>query len=127
MVEFFDQVSESLAKELPTDSIARVFLNLEDIRIAQGYVTAKVENRYGDMVSINIQPGKPGIMLHETLFNLKGMTPGSVYVVTTSKNGKEIVRKLSFDGFSDWLLIFDDTLFLEAAQDGCSEMEVLVV
>jgi len=128
MEEFFDQSSKSLAPELPRqNSIAKLMINLEDVRIGQGYVTAKVENRYGDMVNINIQPGKPGIALHETLVNLKGRTPSMVYLLTTSKDKKTIIRKLPFNGFSDWLLIFEDTLFMEAAKDGCDEMEVFVV
>ena len=128
MEEFFDQASKSLAPELPRqNSIAKLMLNLEDVRIGQGYVTAKVENRYGDMVNINIQPGKPGIALHETLVNLKGKTPSMAYLLTTSKDKKTIIRKLPFNGFSDWLLIFEDTLFMEAVKDGCDEMEVFIV
>jgi len=128
MEEFFDQISKSLAPELPRqNSIAKLMINLEDVRIAQGYVTAKVENRYGDMVNINIQPGKAGIALHETLVNLKGKTPSMIYILTTSKDKKTIIRKLPFNGFSDWLLIFEDTLFMEAVKDGCDEMEVFIV
>lgn len=50
-----------------------------------------------------------------------------VYLLTTSKDKKKIIRKLPFNGFSDWLLIFEDTLFMEAVKDGCDEMEVFVV
>jgi len=128
MEEFFDQTSKSLAPELPIrSSITKLMINLEDVRIGQGYVTAKVENRYGDKVNINIQPGRPGIALHETLVNLKGKTPSVVYLITTSKDKKTIIRKLPFNGFSDWLLIFEDTLFMEAVKDGCDEMELFVV
>jgi len=128
MEEFFDQTSKSLAPELPRqNSIAKLMINLDDVRIGQGYVTAKVENRYGDMVNINIQPGKPGIALHETLVNLKGKTPSMVYLLTASKDKKTIIRKLPFTGFSDWLLIFEDTIFMEAVKDGCDEMEVFIV
>jgi hypothetical protein len=128
MEEFFDQASKSLAPELPKQSsIAKLMINLEDVKIGQGYVTAKVENRYGDMVNINIQPGRAGIALHETLVNLKGKTPSTVYILTTSKDKKTIIRKLPFNGFSDWLLIFEDTLFMEAVKGGCDEMEVFIV
>lgn len=128
MEEFFDQTSKNLASELPrTTSIAKLMINLEDVRIAQGYVTAKVENRHGDMVNINIQPGRPGIALHKTLVNLKGKTPSVVYILTTSKDMKTIIRKLPFTGFSDWLLIFEDTLFMEAVNDGCDEIELFIV
>jgi hypothetical protein len=125
--EFFDQISKNLTSELPKTTIAKLMLNLVDVRIAQGYVTAKVENRFSDMVNINIQPGKPSIALHETLVNLKGRTPSLVYVLTNSKDKKTIIRKLPFNGFSDWLLIFEDTLFLEAANDGCDETELFIV
>ncbi len=125
--EFFDQASKNLASELPKTSIARLMINLEDVRIAQGYVTAKVEHRYSDMVNINIQPGRPSIALHESLVNLKGSTPSVVYLLTTSKDKKTIIRKLPFSGFSDWILIFEDTLFLEAVNDGCDEIEMFIV
>ncbi len=126
--EFFDQTSKSLAPELPRqNSIAKLMINLEDVKLGQSYVTAKVENRYGDIVNINIQPGKPGVALQETLVNLKGKTPNMVYLLTTSKDKKKIIRKLPFDGFADGLLIFEDTLFLEAAEDGCDEIEVVVI
>jgi hypothetical protein len=128
MGEFFDQTSKSLVPELPRqNSIAKLMMNLEDVRLGQGYVTAKIENRYGDMVNINIQPGKPGIALQETLVNLKGKTPTMVYVLTTSKDKRTIIRKLTFNGFSDWLLIFEDTLFMEAAKEGCDEIELFIV
>jgi len=127
MEEFFDQTSKNLASELPKTCIAKLLIDLEDVRIAQGYVIAKVENRYGDIVNINIQPGRPGIALHETLVNLKGKTPNIVYLLTTSKDKKTIIRKLLFTGFSDWLLIFEDTLFMEAVNDGCDEIELFIV
>ncbi len=127
MGEFFDQSSRNLVSELPKTSIAKLMINLEDVRIAQGYVTAKVENRYGDMVNINIQPGRPGIALHDTLVNLKGRIPSVVYILTTAKDKKTIIRKLPFNGFSDWILIFEDTLFLEAVNDGCEEIEMFIV
>jgi len=125
--EFFDQLSKNLASELPKMTIAKLMINLENVTIAQGYVTAKVENRYGDLVNINIQPGRPGISLHETLVNLKGRVPSVVYLLTTSKDKKTIIRKLPFNGFSDWILIFEDALFLEAVNDGCDEIEMYIV
>ncbi len=128
MEEFFDQSSKNFASELPkTTSIAKLMINLENVTIVQGYVTTKVENRYGDMVNINIQPGRPGIALHETLVNLKGSISSVVYLLTTSKDKKPIIRKLPFNGFSDWILIFENTLFLEAVNDGCDEIEMFIV
>ena len=79
------------------------------------------------MVNINIQPGRPSISLHETLVNLEGSIPGVVYLLTTSKDKKTIIRKLPFNGFSDWILIFEDTLFLETVNDGCDEIKMFIV
>ncbi|MFY3741567.1 MAG: hypothetical protein HMLIMOIP_002024 [Candidatus Nitrosomirales archaeon] len=79
------------------------------------------------MVNINIQPGRPGIALHETLVNLKGRIPSVVYLLTTSIDKKTIIRKLPFNGCSDWILIFEDALFLEAINDGYDEIEMFIV
>lgn len=67
---FFDSVSEKLFNEIPESSLARskVFLNIERFEIGQSYVTAKVQNRYGDKVNINIQGGRPGIELQKKSF-----------------------------------------------------------
>jgi len=46
-------------------------LNIERFGIGQRYVTAKIQNRYGDNVSINIQCSRPGIEIQESLFKLK--------------------------------------------------------
>jgi hypothetical protein len=46
-------------------------LNIERFEIGQSYVTAKIQNRYGDNVIINIQGGRPGIELQGTLFKIK--------------------------------------------------------
>ncbi|MGB6673058.1 MAG: hypothetical protein WBE34_11535 [Candidatus Nitrosopolaris sp.] len=51
-----------MSNEIPESSLARskVFLNIERFEIGQSYVTARVQNRYGDKVNINIQGGRPG-------------------------------------------------------------------
>jgi hypothetical protein len=66
---FFDKISEELYGEIPKPPIvkSRVLLNIEQFEIAQSYVTAKVQNRYGDNVTLNIQGGTPGIELQESL------------------------------------------------------------
>jgi hypothetical protein len=46
-------------------------LNIERFEIGQSYVTAKIQNRYGDNVIINIQGGSSGIELQGTLFKSK--------------------------------------------------------
>jgi hypothetical protein len=62
-------------------------------------VTAKVQNRYSDKVTINIQGGRPGIELQESLFKIKdqdrGDRPRYAYLLT------KLLRKLSVIGLSD--------------------------
>jgi hypothetical protein len=41
------------------------------VRIINTKVSAKLQNRYGDMVTLNIQSGTPGIELQESLFKIK--------------------------------------------------------
>lgn len=56
---FYDQLSEKLYREMPDTFVAinKVLLSIEQFQAGQSYVTAKVENRYGDTVKINIQGG----------------------------------------------------------------------
>ena len=85
---FFDDISEVLFGEIPESSVikSRVLLNIERFEIGQSYVTAKVQNRYGDKVTINIQGGRPGIELQESLFIIKdqdrGGSPRYAYLLT---------------------------------------------
>ena len=55
--------SQRLYTQLPNLSpvLSHIMLNIEQFEIGQSYVTAKVQNRYGEKVTINIQGGKPGI------------------------------------------------------------------
>jgi hypothetical protein len=72
--DFFDEDSKIVYNQLPkTHSFvySRVMLNIERFEIGQSYVTAKVQSRYGDNVNINIQGGRPGIEIQESLFKLK--------------------------------------------------------
>jgi hypothetical protein len=46
-------------------------LNIERFELGQSYVTAKVQNRYGENVTINIQGDRPGIEIQESLFKIK--------------------------------------------------------
>ena len=74
MVTFFDETSKTVYYQLAkTNSLAysRVMLNIERFELGQSYVTAKVENRYGENVTINIQGGRPGIEIQESLFKIK--------------------------------------------------------
>ncbi|HLG37371.1 MAG TPA: hypothetical protein VI338_04495 [Nitrososphaera sp.] len=129
-VAFYDEVSESLHRELPETAAAalKVFINIDRFDIAQSYVTAKVENRLGDVVRINIEGGRNGIELQETLFKLDGKLPRFAYVATTlSDSGKILIRKLPVIGVKDWLLIYEDDLFLLAVKDAYDELDIRVV
>jgi hypothetical protein len=69
--DFFDEASKIEYNQLPKTNSSvrsRVMLNIERFEIGNRYVTAKVENRYGNDVTINIQGSRPGI---ESLFKIK--------------------------------------------------------
>lgn len=130
MNAFYDNLSEKLYREMPDTFIAtnKVMLNIEQFEAGQSYVTAKVENRLGDKVKINIQGGMQGIELQETLFNLNGRSPRFAYVMTTIKDTDEVVvRKLPVIGVKDWLLIYEDDLFLLAVKDTYDELDIRVI
>ena len=127
---FYDNLSEKLYREMPETFVTtnKVMLNIEQFQAGQSYVTAKVENRYGDTVKINIQGGTEGIELQETLFNLKGRWPRFAYVMTTIKDtGETLVRKLPVKGVKDWLLVFEDDFFLLAVKDAYDELDIRVI
>jgi hypothetical protein len=128
---FFDSVSDKLFPEIPdsASALAKVFLNIEQFDIGQSYVTARIVNKYGDKVGLNIQGGRPGIELQESLFKLQGkQIPKHAFVLTRIKeNGKLLVRKLPVVGIKDWLLIYEDTLFLLAVKDRYDEIEFRVI
>jgi hypothetical protein len=127
---FYDKLSEELHREMP-DTFAvsnKILLNIEHFDVGQSYVFAKVENRYRDIVKINIEAGMEGIELQETLFNLKDRWPRFSYIMTTIKDtGKIFVRKLPVIGVKDWLLIYEDDLFLLAVKDAYDELDIRVV
>jgi hypothetical protein len=127
---FYDKLSEKLHREMPDTFAAssKVMLNIEHFDVGQSYVIAKVENRNRDIVKINIEGGIEGIELQETLFNLKGRWPRFSYIMTTTKDtGKILVRKLPVIGVKDWLLIYEDDLFLLAVKDAYDELDIRVV
>ena len=127
---FYDKLSEKLYAEVP-DTIAasnKVMLNIEHFDVGESYVIAKVENRHRDIVKINIEGGMEGIELQETLFNLRDRWPKFVYIMTTVKDtGKVLVRKLPVIGLKDWLLIYENDLFLLAVKDAYDELDIRVV
>lgn len=160
--DFYDKLSEKLYREMelelrshPQSQVSRVMFELGTFNIAQSYVTSKIENRKGDIVKINIEGGRCGIELQETLFDLKGKNLSHAYLVTevkqelgdsgtenaaTNRSGggsstawrqqhntisKVLVRRLPILGIKDWLLIYEDTLFLLAVKDAYDEMEIV--
>lgn len=130
MKVFHDKLSEALYREIPDTSSAsnKVMLHIDQFDVAQSYVTAKVENRYGDIVKINIEGGRLGIELQETLFKLGGRQPRHAYLMTTiNDTGKILVRKLPVIGVKDWLLIYEDDLFLLAVKDAYDEVDIRIV
>jgi hypothetical protein len=127
---FYDKLSEKLYREIPDTLVAtdKVMLSIERFDVGQSYVVARVENRHGDIVSINIQGGAEGIELQETLFNLKGRRPRFAYLSTTiTETEKVLVRKLPVIGMKDWLLIYEDDLFLLGVKDAYDEIDIRIV
>jgi hypothetical protein len=130
---FFDKISETLYHEMPDTSFAtnKVMLHIDQFDVGQSYVTAKIENRHGDIVKLNIQGGQSGIELQDTLFKLgdeKTRRPKFAYLMTTLGDcGKILVRKLPVLGTKDWLLIYEDDLFLLAVKDAYDELDIRTV
>ena len=132
---FFDETSKTvynqLAKNSPVQS--RVMLNIEQFEFGQSYVTAKVQNRYGEKVTINIQGGRPGIELQESFFKTKEQNkeeerPLHAYLVTRLiQNNRIFARKLPVIGQRDWLLIYEDTLLELSVKDAYDELEIVLV
>jgi hypothetical protein len=128
---FFDEASNTVYDQLAKDSSVQshVMLNIEQFDIGESYVTAKVQNRYGEKVTINIQGGSPGIELQESFFKIKGKKPPSyAYLVARlAKDGKLLARKLPVVGQRDWLLIYEDTLLELSVKDAYDELEIVLI
>ena len=126
---YFDEESELLQDEIPQSNQCRIKLSFNlDFDIGQSYVTSKIEDREGNIRKLNIQPGTKGIKLQSDLIRVKNKDaglPSHAYVQTTLKDGKTLVRKLPILGTSDWLLIFEEDLFLLAVKDQYEEIEIL--
>ncbi len=131
---FFDEISEVLFHEIPKSPIVRsqVLLNIDRFEIGQSYVTAKIQNRYTENVTVNIQGGRPGIELQESLFKIKNpenqIPLQFAYLkATLIETGKIFVRKLPVVGLRDWLLIYEDTLVELSVKDAYDELEIVVI
>ena len=110
----------------------RVMLNIERFEIGSRYVTAKVQNRYGDNVNINIQGGRDGIEIQESLFKIKEQEKREklsyAYLITRLiQSTKILARKLPVVGWRDWLLIYEDTLLELSVKDAYDELEIVLV
>jgi len=131
---FFDESSKTSYNQLPKNSLVQshVMLNIEQFEIGQSYVTAKVQNRYGEKVTINIQGGRPGIELQESFFKMKeekGDNPSFAYLIIrlVQDDSKIFARKLPVVGQRDWLLIYEDTLLELSVKDAYDELEIMIV
>lgn len=131
---FFDATSEVLFHEIPKSPIVRsqVLLNIDRFEIGQSYVTAKIQNRYAENVTVNIQGGRPGIELQESLFKIKNpenQIPLQFAYLKANliETGKIFVRKLPVVGLRDWLLIYEDTLVELSVKDAYDELEIVVI
>jgi hypothetical protein len=127
MTFFYDEISTSLSSEIPQskNSYLKAMLDLERFEIGQSYVTSKLKNKKNDTIVVNIQGGGPGIDISDSLFNLTE-TPKIAYVRTMIDN-TILVRKLPVLGVKEWLLIYEDTLFLLAVKEKYDELEILCV
>jgi hypothetical protein len=131
---FFDAISKVLFHEIPKSPIVRsqVLLNIDRFEIGQSYVTAKIQNRYAENVTVNIQGGRPGIELQESLFKIKNpenQIPLQFAYLKANliETGKIFVRKLPVVGLRDWLLIYEDTLVELSVKDAYDELEIVVI
>ena len=131
---FFDAISEVVFHEIPKSPIVRsqVLLNIDRFEIGQSYVTAKIQNKYAENVMVNIQGGRPGIELQESLFKIKNpenQIPLQFAYLKANliETGKIFVRKLPVVGLRDWLLIYEDTLVELSVKDTYDELEIVVI
>ena len=124
---YHDTYSQSLSSEIPQskNSFLKTMLNLEKFEIGQSYVTCKIRNKENNTIMVNIQGGSPGIDISSSLFNLTDI-PKTAYLRTMIDN-KILIRKLPVLGIKDWLLIYENTLFMLAVKDKYNELEVLCV
>jgi hypothetical protein len=127
---YYDEESEYMQSEIPQSNACVIKLSFSlDFDIGQGYVTSKIQDRDGNIKKLNIQPGTRGIELQRDLISRdkkkQAEPPSHVYVRTTLKDKKTLVRKLPVIGTSDWLLIFEEDLCMLAIKGQYDEIEIL--
>ena len=128
--QFFDEESKSLFNEIPNSNLSKIKLYFSlDFDIGQSYVTSKIVDRDGNTRKLNIQAGQRGIKFQKDLFRLKSddkdNLPPDIYIKTLLKDSKILIRKLPVIGTSDWLLIFEEDLFILAVKGLYDEIELL--
>jgi hypothetical protein len=131
---FYDAISEVLFREIPKSTLIRsqVLLNIDRFEIGQSYVTAKILNRFAENVMVNIQGGRPGIELQESLFKIRNpenQIPLQFAYLKANliESGKIFVRKVPVVGLRHWLLIYEDNLVELSVKDAYDELEIVVV
>jgi len=137
---FFDDESKILYQEIPNSNLSKIKLSFSlDFDIGQSYVTSYIVDRDGVTRKLNIQAGQRGIKLQQDLCRIKknqddddygydafDKLPSYIYIKTfLSNNSKILIRKLPVIGTSDWLLIFDEDLFMLAVKGLYDEIEIL--
>ncbi|MER5175636.1 MAG: hypothetical protein ABJB76_00175 [Candidatus Nitrosocosmicus sp.] len=127
---FFDDESKVLFKEIPNSNLSKIKLSFSlDFDIGQSYVTSKIVDRDGVTRILNIQAGQRGIKLQKDLCHLKNdeteKLPSFIYLKTVLKDSRILIRKLPVVGTSDWLLVFEEDLFVLAVKDLYDEIELL--
>ena len=129
-ISFFDEESKFLFKEIPNSNLSKIKLSFSlDFDIGQSYVTSKIVDRDNITRKMNIQAGQRGIKLQKDLCRLKSndkdSLPSHVYIKTLLKDSQILIRKLPVIGTSDWLLVFEEDLFVLAVKGLYDEMELL--
>ena len=127
MYSYYDAYSQSMSHELPysKNSLLKAMINLEKFEIGQSYVTCKIRNKENNSIVVNIQGGTPGIDLSYLLFDVRDL-PKFAYLRTMIGN-KILIRKLPVLGVKEWLLIYEDTLFMLAVKDKYDELEIYCI
>ena len=127
MNDYYDAYSPSMSYEIPYSkkSILKTMINLNKFEIGQSYVTCKIKNKENDSVIVNIQGGTPGIDLSYLLFNVEDI-PKFAYLRTIIDD-RILIRKLPVLGVKEWLLIYEETLFMLAVKDKYNELEIYCI
>jgi hypothetical protein len=124
---FFDEISKTIYEQLvkrDSSVLSSVMLNIERFEVGQSYVTAKVQKRYGENVTINIQGGRPGIELQASFFKMKEEKEAISYKLI--QNRRIFARRLPVVGQREWLLIYEDALLELSVKDAYDELEVVL-